>query len=283
MSQPAPFKIHVDDAVLDDLRQRLARCRFPDEVPDNRWRYGTELAYLRSLVEYWRSGYDWRRHEAALNRFRQYKVRISGIELHFIHEEGRGREPMPLLVSHGWPGSVYEFHKLIPLLTRPEAHGGSARDAFHVVAPSLPGYGWSPPFDRPGGTPRRIAALFAQLMAALGYPRYGLQGGDWGAEITSWLAFDLPEPVAGLHLNMAAVRPHTGPGSARRARCGAIAWPTSRSRPAGRSRSPTASPTPPPDWRAGSWRNSATGATAAGTWRRRSRATSCSPTLRSTG
>jgi microsomal epoxide hydrolase len=207
MSQPAPFKIHVDDAVLDDLRQRLARCRFPDEVPDNRWRYGTELAYLRSLVEYWRSGYDWRRHEAALNRFRQYKARISGIELHFIHEEGRGREPMPLLVSHGWPGSVYEFHKLIPLLTDPAAHSGDSRDSFTVVAPSLPGYAFSfAPGQQRFGV-EQIAEVFHELMTrVLGYSRFGAQGGDWGSFVTSRLGFAYPKSLHGIHVNLLAVR-----------------------------------------------------------------------------
>ena len=109
MSRPEPFAVHIGEAVLEDLRQRLSRCRFPDEAPDSRWKYGADLQYLRSLVEYWLRGYDWRKHEAVLNRFRQYKVRIAGIDLHFIHEEGKGREPMPLLVSHGWPGSVSEL------------------------------------------------------------------------------------------------------------------------------------------------------------------------------
>jgi pimeloyl-ACP methyl ester carboxylesterase len=135
------------------------------------------------------------------------------MRLHAIHERSPHEHALPLLLVHGWPGSVFEFHKLIPRLTRPEEHGGDPRDAFHVIAPSLPGYGWSAAFQAPGGTPRRMGRLFAALMQALGSERYGLQGGDWGAVITSWIAFDTPERIAGLHLNMAGLRPHSGPGS----------------------------------------------------------------------
>ena len=207
MNRPAAFRIRVDDAVLQDLRERLARCRFPDEVPNGGWNYGADLSYLRSLIEYWRSGYDWRKHEAALNRFRQYKVRIGGIDLHFIHEEGKGREAMPLLVSHGWPGSVYEFHKLIPMLTDPAAHGADGRDAFTVVAPSLPGYTFSfAPGQKRFGV-EDIAEVFHELMTrVLGYARYGAQGGDWGAFITSRLGYAYPEALYGIHVNLLAVR-----------------------------------------------------------------------------
>jgi len=207
VTRSQPFQIRIDDAVLDDLRQRLSRCRFPDEAPDNRWRFGADLAYLKSLVEYWRSGYDWRRHEAALNRFRQYKIRIAGIDLHFIHEEGKGREPMPLLVSHGWPGSVYEFHKLIPMLTDPAAHGAGPGDAFSVVAPSLPGYTFSFAPGQKRFSVEEIAEVFHELMTrVLGYPRFGAQGGDWGAFVTSRLGYAHPEALLGIHLNMLAVR-----------------------------------------------------------------------------
>jgi microsomal epoxide hydrolase len=207
MSQPTPFQIRIDDAVLDDLRQRLSRCRFPDEVPDNRWKYGSDLHYVRSLVEYWLNGYDWRKHEATLNSFRQYKTRISGIELHFIHEEGKGREPMPLLVSHGWPGSVFEFHKLIPLLADPAAHGAEARDSFTVVAPSLPGYTFSFAPGQKRFSVEEIAEVFHELMTrVLGYPRFGAQGGDWGAFVTSRLGYAYPESLYGIHMNLLAVR-----------------------------------------------------------------------------
>ncbi|HWQ38238.1 MAG TPA: alpha/beta fold hydrolase [Burkholderiales bacterium] len=207
MTQPTPFQIRVDDSVLDDLRQRLARCRFPDEIPDNRWRYGPDLTYMKSLVEYWRSGYDWRAHEGALNRFRQYKVRIAGIDLHFIHEEGKGPAPAPLLISHGWPGSVYEFHRILPLLTDPAGHGADARDAFTVVAPSLPGYTFSFAPGQKRFAIEEIAEVFNELMTrVLGYSRYAAQGGDWGAFVTSRLGYAHPESLYGIHLNLLAVR-----------------------------------------------------------------------------
>ncbi|HZP91369.1 MAG TPA: alpha/beta fold hydrolase [Burkholderiales bacterium] len=204
---PVPFRIHVDDAVLDDLRRRLAGVRWPDEVPGNDWKYGTGLAYLKSLVGYWRDGYDWRPFEAMLNGFRQFKVRLAGIDLHFLHEPGKGPEPMPLLLSHGWPGSVFEFHKLIPLLTDPVAHGGDARDAFTVIAPSLPGYTFSFAPGQKRFAIEEIAEVFAELMTGvLGYRRFAAQGGDWGAFITSRLGYAHPDKLHGIHLNLLAVR-----------------------------------------------------------------------------
>ncbi len=203
----SPFRIHVEDTVLDDLRQRLARVRWPDEIPENNWRYGTDLGYLRSLVDHWKNGYDWRKHEAALNRFRQYTVPIAGIDLHFIHEEGKGPKPMPLLISHGWPGSVFEFHKLIPLLTDPAAHGGDPKDSFTVIAPSLPGYTFS---FKPGQrrfSLEEIVDVFAELMTqVLGIERFCAQGGDWGAFVTSRLGYAYPKNLHGIHLNLLALR-----------------------------------------------------------------------------
>jgi microsomal epoxide hydrolase len=208
------FRIEIPDAELADLRERLARMRWPSAAPHEPWRQGTDLAYLRELAGYWRDHYDWRRHEASLNGFAQYLIDVDGQRLHFIHERSPHPHAIPLLIVHGWPGSVYEFHKILPRLTQPEKFGGDPRDAFHVIAPSLPGYGWSAPPDAARGTPRAIGKLFAQLMEALGYQRYALQGGDWGSVITSWLAFDHPGPVVGLHLNMAGLRPYTGKESA---------------------------------------------------------------------
>ena len=129
---PIPFQLYVGDDVLSDLKARLTRVRWPDEVPDNHWKYGADLPYLKSLVDYWRDGYDWRKHEAQLNSFKQYKVKLAGIDLHFIREEGKGPVPMPLLLSHGWPGSVHEFHKILPMLTDPARFGGDPADAFTV-------------------------------------------------------------------------------------------------------------------------------------------------------
>jgi pimeloyl-ACP methyl ester carboxylesterase len=204
---PAPFTVRIPDEVLADLRGRLERARFPDEPPDSGWRHGTDLAYLRSLVDYWRDRYDWRAAERRLNAFRQFTVPLAGIDLHFIHEPGVGPAPMPLLISHGWPGSVWEFHKLIPLLTDPGRFGGDPADAFTVVAPSLPGYGFS---FRPG-QPRfgvaEIADAFAALMTdVLGYRRFAAQGGDWGGFITSRLGFAYPDRLTGIHVNLLAVR-----------------------------------------------------------------------------
>jgi microsomal epoxide hydrolase len=202
-----PFVVHVADEVLQDLRERLARTRWPDEAPDAGWRYGTDLAYLRDLCEHWRTRYDWRVHERKLNAFRQFTVPLSGIDVHFIHEPGAGSDPMPLLLSHGWPGSVWEFHQLIPRLTEPARFGADPWDAFTVVAPSLPGYGFS---FRPGqprfGVPE-IAATFATLMTdVLGYARFGAQGGDWGSFVSSRLAADHPDRLVGIHLNMMPLR-----------------------------------------------------------------------------
>jgi pimeloyl-ACP methyl ester carboxylesterase len=211
---PKPFRIAVPEAVLTDLRERLARTRWPDAVPAYGWGQGTEPAYLRGLLDYWRSDYDWRAQEARLNAFPQFTAEAEGQALHFIHARSPHAHARPLLIVHGWPGSVFEFCRLIPRLTEPEAHGGRAEDAFHVVAPSLPGYAFSPAPREPGAGPRRIAGwLHALMSGVLGYPRYWAQGGDWGSVVASWLAFDRPQAVAGLHLNMAGLRPATGPGT----------------------------------------------------------------------
>ena len=206
-AEPRQFRLSVSDQVLDDLRQRLARVRWPDEPPLAPWSTGTSLAYMKQLVEYWRERFDWRAQERALNAFRQFTVPLAGIELHFIHEQGKGPDPIPLLLSHGWPGSVFEFHKLIPMLTEPARFGGDPADAFTVVAPSLPGYAFS---FRPGQerfSVERIAEVFAQLMTeVLGYQRFAAQGGDWGAFVTSRLGLQVPQRLYGIHLNLLAVR-----------------------------------------------------------------------------
>lgn len=199
MSAPAPkpFTVHVADADIADLRERLARTRWPDEAPGEPWSTGASLAYTRELAEYWRSQFDWRAWEAKLNAFPQFTVPIGGIDLHFIHVPGRGADPMPLLLSHGWPGSVFEFHKLIPLLT----------ERFTIVAPSLPGYTLSfKPGQKRFGV-EDMAGLFAELMTdVLGYKRFGAQGGDWGAFIASVLGLRHAEKLTGIHLNLLAVR-----------------------------------------------------------------------------
>ena len=205
-----PFEIHVPDAVLEDLRDRLDRARLPDELDDAGWDYGTPRGYLSEFVGYWRNEFDWRAQEAALNAFDQFKTQIDGIDVHFIHQRSPEEDALPLIITHGWPGSVAEFMKIIGPLTDPVAHGGRAEDAFHVVAPSIPGYGFSGhPRDR-GFGPEQAAAVNAQLMERLGYDSYGLQGGDWGAIISRWHAFNHAEPVVGLHLNMLISGPPPG-------------------------------------------------------------------------
>jgi microsomal epoxide hydrolase len=204
---PRPFTIQVPDDVLADLRERLHSVRWPDEIPGTGWRYGTDLSYIQELVAYWRNRYDWRTQEAQLNRFRQFAVALGGIELHFIHELGVGPSPLPLLLSHGWPGSVVEFQRLIPMLTDPARFGSDPADAFTVVAPSLPGYTFSFRPNQPRLNIVEIADLFATLMTdVLGYRRFVAQGGDWGAFITSRLGLAYPERLAGIHVNLLSVR-----------------------------------------------------------------------------
>ena len=205
--EPRPFAIQVPDEVLADLRARLDRVRWPDEAPGAGWAYGTDLAYLKQLVAFWREGYDWRANEARLNAYRQFTVPIADVDLHFIHEPGLGPDPLPLLISHGWPGSVVEFHKLIPMLTDPARFGGDPADAFTVVAPSLPGYGFSFRPNQPRFGIPRIAETFAALMIdVLGYGRFGAHGGDWGSFITARLGHDVPGHLLGIHLTMLPIR-----------------------------------------------------------------------------
>jgi pimeloyl-ACP methyl ester carboxylesterase len=197
-----PFKIAIPQAILDDLRERLARTRWPDEVEGAGWEYGTNLSYMKDLADHWQHEYDWRKHEAELNTFAHFKAEVDGLGIHFIHERGKGPRPMPIILTHGWPGSFCEMLKVIPRLTDPERHGGKAEDAFDVIVPSLPGYGFS---DRPtqrGVTSARIAAMWARLMTKeLGYQRFAAQGGDWGSVVTEQLAVAHPDVVLGFHLN----------------------------------------------------------------------------------
>lgn len=209
MSQttPKPFKLDIPDATLADLRDRLTRVRFPETPPQAPWSTGTSVPYMQDLVGYWRDKFDWRAQEAALNRFAHFKVPLAGIDLHFIHQPGKGPSPMPLLLSHGWPGSIVEFHKLLPMLTDPASHGGDPADAFTVVAPSLPGYTLSFAPGQPRFGIVEIAETFAALMTdVLGYRRFGAQGGDWGAFVTTRLGYQFPERLAGIHVNLLTVR-----------------------------------------------------------------------------
>jgi len=209
-TQPQAFTLHVPETAITDLRERLSRTRFPDQAPGEPWAYGASVAYVQELVAHWRDRFDWRAQEAALNAFPQLKAPISGIEVHFLHVQGKGPKPMPLLLSHGWPGSVYEFLDIIPRLIDPARFGGDPADAFTVVAPSLPGYGLSFAPGQKRFSVREIADCFAELMTGvLGHQRFAAQGGDWGSFITSCLGCFHADHVIGIHLNMLPIRRDT--------------------------------------------------------------------------
>jgi pimeloyl-ACP methyl ester carboxylesterase len=196
-----PFRIAVPDAVLTDLKERLSRTRFPDQLEGAQWDYGTNLTYLRELITYWRTKFDWREQERRLNRLPQFTTTIDGIDIHFVHQRSSHANAVPLVFIHGWPGSFWEVTKIIGPLTEPTRHGGRAEDAFDVVAVSLPGYGFSGKPRQPGYSNRKIAAMIAQLMPRLGYTRYAAQGGDWGGFIVRQLGLLDPTHLIGLHSN----------------------------------------------------------------------------------
>jgi pimeloyl-ACP methyl ester carboxylesterase len=198
-----PFRIEIPEAQLDDLRDRLARTRWPERETVEDWSQGIPLAYVQQLCEHWRGSYDWRATEARLNELPQFRTEIDGLGIHFIHARSAHEGALPLILTHGWPGSVTEFMKVIDPLVNPE----DPSDAFDVVCPSLPGYGFSDRPTEPGWSVRRIGAAWAELMARLGYARYGAHGGDWGSPITMHLAAHDPEHVAGIHLTMPVVPP----------------------------------------------------------------------------
>jgi pimeloyl-ACP methyl ester carboxylesterase len=209
--RPVPFRLDVPEAALADMRERLGRTRWPDQAPGEPWATGTDLAFMQRAIERWRSGFDWRAHEARLNALPQFTVPLAGIDVHFLHVPGRGvpggPPPMPLLLAHGWPGSVLEFLDLIPRLTDPAAHGGDAADAFTVVAPSLPGYGLSFRPGQPRFGVEAIARTLHELMTrVLGHERFGVQGGDWGSFVASCIAAAQPASTVGIHLNLMPLR-----------------------------------------------------------------------------
>lgn len=200
------YKINVAEEVLQDLARRLDATRWPDTLDGSGWSLGTDLAYMRELVRYWRRDYDWRAEERALNERPQFRTTIDGLPIHFVHVRGKGHNPMPLVITHGWPGSFVEMTKIIPLLTDPAAHGGSPDDSFDVVVPSLPGYGFSARPTKRGMNQNKIAAIWAELMERLGYRKFGAQGGDWGAAVSTALGLDHRERIIGVHLNYIAGR-----------------------------------------------------------------------------
>jgi pimeloyl-ACP methyl ester carboxylesterase len=196
-----PFKINIPQATLDDLHERLARTRWPDEVEGAGWDYGTNIGYLKSLVDYWQHEFDWHKQEAKLNTYTQFRADIDGLNIHFIHERGKGPNPIPLILTHGWPDSFYRMHKIIPMLTDPESFGGNAADSFDVIVPSIPGFGFSDSVRKPGWTVKQTAELWASLMRdVLGYQRYAAAGGDGGSPISQLLALNDPTSVIGIHL-----------------------------------------------------------------------------------
>jgi pimeloyl-ACP methyl ester carboxylesterase len=207
------YRVAVPEETLADLKDRIARTRWPDEVPGAGWDYGTNLAFLHGLLARWQDGFDWRGREVELNRLPHFRATIDGLGIHFVHARSKEPDALPILLTHGWPSTFCEMSRLIPLLADPASHGGRAEDAFHVVVPSLPGFGFSDIPARRGLTKTRIAAMWAHLMTeVLGYPRFAARGGDIGSGVTAWLGFDYPERVTGIHVSD-VLRPGIGPGS----------------------------------------------------------------------
>jgi epoxide hydrolase len=212
-----PFHIEVPDTELDDLSKRLARTRLPAPLPGDDWDTGVPVAYLGELVEHWAGAYDWRAQEALLNQYPQFTTEIDGQTIHFLHVRSEEPTALPLVLTHGWPGSFVEFLDVIGPLTDPAAHGGDPADAFHLVIPSLPGFGFSTPLSGAGWTTTRIGAAWAELMGRLGYDRYGVQGGDIGASVSPDVARAAPQAVIGVHVNGSLGMPQHGPDEAEQA------------------------------------------------------------------
>jgi pimeloyl-ACP methyl ester carboxylesterase len=202
MSTVTPFSIAASDEELEDLRRRLHATRWPNEEPVDDWSQGIPLSYVKEVCSYWADGYDWRKREALLNRFPQWATPIDGLDIHFVHARSPEENALPLVITHGWPGSIVEFQKVIGPLSDPAAHGGDPADAFHVVCPSLPGYGFSGKPAEAGWNVQRVAHAWSTLMQRLGYDRYQAQGGDWGAMVTTAIGQQDPEHCAAIHLNM---------------------------------------------------------------------------------
>jgi microsomal epoxide hydrolase len=211
-SELKPFRVAVREDELADLARRLAATRLPNEPTDAGWRFGTSRAFLEKLLRHWRDTYDWRRWEAELNRWPQYVLSVPSeygkLGVHVLHQPGSNQKALPLLLLHGWPGSVFEFYKIVGPLAQPERFGGEDADSFHIVCPSLPGYGFTTGLERPIA-PRAIGDLMVRLMEGLGYRRFSIHAGDWGSVIAPWMGLDHPDRVEALHLTMVGVRPDT--------------------------------------------------------------------------
>jgi microsomal epoxide hydrolase len=208
-----PFRIEVPQSDLDDLKRRIAATRWPDEIPGVGWDRGVPIGYLRELAEYWRTRYDWRAVEARLNEFPQFITEIDGVNVHFMHIRSRHADALPLLITHGWPGTVAEFLKIVEPLTDPVPHGGAPSDAFHLVIPSIPGYAFSGGTGQVGWDTGRVAGAWIELMRRLGYDRYALQGGDWGTPISLRVGLADPTHVVGIHINMCVTLPPSDPAA----------------------------------------------------------------------
>ena len=202
-----PFTVDIPQSELDDLKNRLANTRWPEKEAVSDWSQGIPLAYTRELAEYWQTEYDWRRWERSLNHWDQFTTDIDGVNIHFLHVRSPHEEALPLIMTHGWPGSIVEFHKIIDPLTNPTAHGGKAEDAFHLVLPSIPGYGFSGKPTTNGTGVDKVGIMWGELMARLGYDRYVAQGGDWGAMVTQSIGQSQTQHCAGIHVNMPIVGP----------------------------------------------------------------------------
>lgn len=210
-----PFKVRIAQETIDDLQSRLALTRWPDEISGSDWGYGSNLSYVKELAHYWQTRFDWRAREEMINSFAHFRANLDGLGIHFIHERGKGPNALPLIITHGWPSSFVELLKIIPLLTDPASYGADPADCFDVVVPSIPGYGFSDRPAQPGFSVFRIADLWAKLMNGLGYNRFGAQGGDFGAHVTTRLGFIYPENVLGIHLNYlpGSYLPYLEPGA----------------------------------------------------------------------
>ena len=206
-----PFKVEISNEILQNINSKVKNYQWHEMPDDGGWDYGTNLDYMKEFAKYWSSKFDWKKTEEKINKFRNFKTNIDGIDIHFIHEKGSGSNPKPLLLNHGWPGSIVEFLDIIDELAHPENYGGNIEDSFDVIVPSLPGYGFSGRPSRPIG-PRKMASIFNSLMTnSLGYEKYISQGGDFGGTICTWLAYDFPESLLGIHINILITRHPDGP------------------------------------------------------------------------
>ena len=206
-----PFKVNISDKIIKDIQNKIIKYPWHEMPIDGGWEYGTNLNYMKEIADYWVNKFDWKKHEDQINKFSNFTTNISDIDIHFIHERGSGSKPIPLLIMHGWPGSIIEFLHIIEKLAHPERFGGKEEDGFDVIVPSLPGFGFSGAPKKPIG-PRKIANIFNTLMTKnLGYKNYIAQGGDWGATISNWIGYDYPKTCKALHINCLTMRHPDGP------------------------------------------------------------------------